>query len=182
MQIAVYGGSFNPPHVAHAMVASWLLWTGLVDEVWLVPVFRHAFEGWHNKSLASFEDRLVWCRAMAEDVGPRVRVSDVERHLAVPSYTIETLRALESAHPEHTFRLVVGADALPTLPKWRAWAEIEASFSPIIVGRAGYPEVPGSLSFPALSSTEIRRRLEEGLSVEHLVTRRVASLLGSINR
>ena len=49
MRVAVYGGSFNPPHVAHAMVASWLLWTRLVDEVWLVPVFRHAFEGIQEK-------------------------------------------------------------------------------------------------------------------------------------
>lgn len=182
MRIAVYGGSFNPPHVAHAMVAAWLLWTGHADEVWLVPVYKHAFEGWHNKSLAPFEARVRWCRAMAEDVDPRVRVSEVERTLATPSYTIETLRALAAAHPEHQFRLVVGADALPTLPKWRAWPEIEAEFAPIVVGRAGYPAIPGAVSFPALSSTEIRQRLDEGLSVDHLVTARVARLLASENK
>ena len=53
MRIAVYGGSFNPPHIAHTMVASWLLWTEMVDEVWLVPVYRHAFEQSHGKKLRS---------------------------------------------------------------------------------------------------------------------------------
>ena len=40
----MYGGSFNPPHIAHAMVASWLVWSGEVDQVWIVPVYQHAFE------------------------------------------------------------------------------------------------------------------------------------------
>ena len=182
MRIAVYGGSFNPPHVAHGMVASWLLWTGLADEVWLVPVYKHAFEGWHNKALAPFDRRISWCKALAADVDPRVRVCEIERHLDTPSYTIETLRALAAQHPDHRFRLVVGADALPTLPKWRAWPEIEEEFAPIVVGRAGYPDVPDAISFPALSSTEIRERLESGRPVNHLVTAGVARLLAQENR
>lgn len=182
MRIAVYGGSFNPPHVAHGMVAAWLLWTGLADEVWLVPVFQHAFEGMHDKALAPFERRVAWCEALAADVDPRVRVSEIERHLDTPSYTIETLRALAARHPQHAFRLVVGADALPTLPKWRAWSDIEREFAPIIVGRAGYPAVPDSVAFPSLSSTEIRERLQRGLSVEHLVSAGVARLLALENK
>lgn len=177
MRVAVYGGSFNPPHVAHAMVAAYLLWTDQCDEVWLVPVFRHAFEPWHNKSLAPYEERLRWCQAMAADVDARIRVSDIERHLPTPSFTIETLRALRERHPQHAFRLVVGADVLPTLPKWRDWAGIEAEFSPILVGREGYPSPPGTVDFPDVSSTTIRERLARGEGVEGLVTRGVARLL-----
>ena len=64
MRVAVYGGSFNPPHIVHGWVASWLLWTGRVDAVWLVPVYRHAFEDRHDKRLAPYADRMAWCQAM----------------------------------------------------------------------------------------------------------------------
>ncbi len=177
MRIAVYGGSFNPPHVAHAMVAAWLLWTDQVDEVWLVPVFRHAFEPWHGKTLAPFERRVAWCAAMAADIDPRVRVSDVERTLPTPSFTVETLRALREANPGDHFRLVVGADVLPTLPKWRDWASIAQEFEPIVVGRDGYPSPAGAVRFPEVSSTEIRERLERGEAVGALLTRSVARML-----
>ena len=56
--VAGYGGSFNPPHVGHAMVAQWVVWTGRADAVWFVPVYQHAFEGRHDKTLASFDQRV----------------------------------------------------------------------------------------------------------------------------
>lgn len=177
MRVAIYGGSFNPPHVVHGMVAAWLLWTGQVEQVWLVPVYRHAFESWHGKALAPFEARVRWCEALARDVDPRVQVSTIEAELPVPSYTISTLRALAARHPEHRFRLVVGADVLQQSPKWRAWDEIAAEFAPIAVGRAGYPSPPGGVVFPELSSTEIRARLAAGEPIDGLVTRGVLPLL-----
>lgn len=182
MRVAVYGGSFNPPHVAHGMVAAWLLWTGQCEEVWLVPVFRHAFEGLHNKSLAPFETRLAWCAAFAADIDPRVRVCPIEAELPTPSFTIETLRALRQRNPGVTLRLVVGADVLPQVPKWRAWDEIVAEFSPVLVGRVGYPSDPGTVAFPAVSSTEIRERLARGEPVDMLVTQGVAALLSRGSR
>lgn len=180
MRVAIYGGSFNPPHVAHAMVASSIRWTGRAEQVWLVPVFRHAFEGLHSKSLAAFEARLSWCEAFAADVGPFVRVCDVERELPTPSYTIATLRHLAAVHPEHQLRLVVGADVLPQLPKWRDWSAIEAEFSPIVVGRAGFPAVPDAPTFPDVSSTEVRARLEAGRPINHLLTASVAARVGAL--
>lgn len=179
MRIAVYGGSFNPPHVGHAMVASWVRWTGRADAVWLVPVYRHAFEDRHDKVLAPFEDRLRWCAAMAAELGPGVEASDVERRLPSPSFTVDTLAHLAQAHPEHRFRLVVGADVLPQVDAWRRWDEIEARFDPIIVGRQGYP-APGdrpSVDFPAVSSSDVRRRLCAGDPVDHLVPQAVHALL-----
>ncbi len=177
MRIAVYGGSFNPPHVGHGMVVSWLRWTNLVDAVWLVPVYRHAFEGVHDKTLASFEERLGWCEAFAQDIGQGVAVCAVEAELPTPSYTIDTLRFLADRHPEHHFRLVVGADAIPHLPKWRDWEGISSAFAPVIVGREGYEGPDDSVAFPDVSSTEIRRRLKTGEPIGHLVTARVGRLL-----
>ena len=152
----------------------WLLWTGRVDQVWLVPAYQHAFD----KQLQPFEGRLALCRAMAADVdAQRVQVVDVEARLPTPSYTLHTLRALASENPEHRLRLVVGADVLDQTDHWHAWATIQREFEPVVVGRVGWPPVANAPSFPGVSSTEIRQRLAAGLPVDHLVTAGVAALL-----
>jgi nicotinate-nucleotide adenylyltransferase len=164
MRIAVYGGSFNPPHVVHLMVAEWLRWTDRCDEVWCVPVRGHPFA----KDLVPYDHRLVWCADAVRDL-PGVRASDVERGLPVPSYTVDTLTALARRHPEHSFRLVIGADVLPEAARWKAWDRIVAEYRPIVVGRQGYPTPAGAIDFPGVSSTEIRRRADTGEPIEHLV-------------
>lgn len=177
IQVAVYGGSFNPPHVVHAMVSSWLLWTGKVEKVLLVPVYQHAFEGIQDKTLAPFQTRLDWCQCMTTDVDARIQVSDVESQLPSPSYTIDTLRFLAKTHPEDRFRIVIGADVLPQLSEWKNWEAIQQEFAPIVVGRAGYPIPDEAVVFPGVSSSEIRRRVRQGSKVSHLVTRNVAAAL-----
>ncbi len=162
MRVAVYGGSFNPPHVAHAMVMSWLKWTGIVDEVWMVPVYRHAFESIHSKRLVDFETRMHWCHLAASEVGDFVRVTDIESTLPTPSYSIDTLLALQKQHPSHHFRLVVGADVVSQLPQWKDWSTIESMFSPIIVGRVGYSGHRAQMIFPNVSSTDIRKHIKTG--------------------
>jgi nicotinate-nucleotide adenylyltransferase len=175
LRIAVYGGSFNPPHVGHALVASWLRFTDQCDEVWLLPAYQHAF----HKELIPFTTRVRWCRAMANEVGPWVVVEDIEGLLPVPSYTIDTLLTLKAKYPEHDFRLVVGADVLPATPLWKQWGRIVEEFHPILVGRAGYESPPDALMFPDVSSTEIRRRLRNKEPIDTLVVSSVAALLRS---
>ena len=178
MKIAVYGGSFNPPHVAHAMVASWLVWSGEVDQVWIVPVYQHAFEKIHGKRLVPYDIRLEWCRLMAEELGEKCHVSEIESQLPTPSYSIDTLRALQKAHPEHHFRLVVGADVVSQLPQWKEWEKIETHFSPIIVGRVGYEGHRAQMVFPDVSSTDIRNAVRAGQLPTQWLLRNVANHIG----
>lgn len=169
---AIFGGSFNPPHVGHAMVASWLRWTQGVSAVWFVPAFEHAF----GKRLSAWERRLAATRALASMLNEGAvwaGVSEIEAHLPRPSYTIHTLDTLRSRHPEQRFRLVVGSDVWEQLPAWREYERVIAEYEPIVVGRAGYPEVPGVPCFPGVSSTEIRERLANGEGVSGLVPERV---------
>jgi nicotinate-nucleotide adenylyltransferase len=173
MEVAVYGGSFNPPHVGHAMVAAWLHWTGQVDEVWLVPAFDHAFD----KALAPFELRMEACRRMARDLGSWAHARDIEAHLPAPSYTIHTLDALSAAHPKDRFRLVVGADVLESLHLWRDWTRIMHEYPLITVGRAGYKPVLEAPAFPDISSTDIRCRLKEQRPVSHLLSKDILALI-----
>ncbi|MFT7519343.1 MAG: nicotinate-nucleotide adenylyltransferase [Kiritimatiellia bacterium] len=167
MRIAVYGGSFNPPHVGHAMVASWVRWADLADEVWLMPAANHAF----GKQLPDFSDRVRWCEALAGSLGAWARVTSIEQSLGSPSYTLHALDALSARNPGGELRLLIGADNVPQLPRWHRWGEIKDRYDPLVVGRAGYerwsPE--GAPVFPGVSSTEVRRRLADGESVSGLV-------------
>ena len=93
--------------------------------------------------------------------------------------TLHTLEALAAKHGDHRFRLIVGSDVLDEVAQWHRWDAIVESFAPIIVGRSGYRSVEGHPSFPEVSSTDVRDRLREGLSVRGLVTARVADVVGS---
>jgi nicotinate-nucleotide adenylyltransferase len=169
--VAILGGSFNPPHVAHLMAAYWTLATQEVREVWLLPSYRHPF----GKELAPFLDRVRMCELAARELRG-VAVCTAERELAADPHvgkTVRTLEHLAEKHPELDFALVVGADILPDTPKWYRWDRVQELARVIVVGREGFPPVPGAPSLPAVSSTEIRARLARGESVAGLVPRRV---------
>jgi nicotinate-nucleotide adenylyltransferase len=178
MDVAVYGGSFNPPHVGHAMVAGWLTWTERAEQVWLLPAASHAF----RKALAPWSQRVAMCEELARMLGPRVQVCGIESELPAPSYTWVTLSALRERHPEHRFRLVVGSDTLEQTHLWHRWVDIEREFSPLVVGRVGYAEVPGAPTFPGVSSTSIREALARGEAVDHLVPAAVLARVGDLYR
>ncbi len=167
MSLAVFGGSFNPPHVAHQMACLWVLETQPVERLLVVPAFRHPFD----KQLAPFADRVAMCRRMAAPLGARIEVDTIEEELGgEASLTLRTLQALAARRPGARLRLIVGADILRETSKWYRWAEIEALAPPIVVGRSGFG---GAVELPAVSSTEIRARVGAGLDIEGLVPRAV---------
>ena len=172
MKVAIYGGSFNPPHVGHTMVAAWVLATADIDELWLVPCAEHAF----SKDLCSFEHRMQMCR-LAVDVlkDDRVRVSDVEGQLGGTSRTIDTIGYLRSQHPGWSFDLVVGTDIFAERASWKRLDELERLCGFIVVGRSGHPAPEGHPASPPIidvSSTQVRRGLAAGGDMTALVPRR----------
>ncbi|MCI0570479.1 MAG: nicotinate-nicotinamide nucleotide adenylyltransferase, partial [Myxococcaceae bacterium] len=86
MEVAILGGSFNPPHVGHLLAAHFVRATQAVDEVWLMPSFRHPF----GKALAPFEHRLAMCEALCRDTSGWMRAVDVERHVPGEGRTVDT--------------------------------------------------------------------------------------------
>lgn len=176
--VAIFGGSFNPPHVAHQLAALVVLETEPVSALWMVPTWRHAF----GKSLAPFDDRLAMCQLAARALGPRVQVSDIERELGQaaagagaaprPSRTFDTLEALRARHPDLGFRLVVGQDILAERDAWHRWDDVCRLAPLIVLGRAGTPDA-GPLALPDISSTEVRARVARGESALPLVPRTV---------
>lgn len=157
-RVAVFGGSFNPPHVAHVLGAAFVLSTGEVDEVLVVPCFRHPFA----KELASFEDRLAMCRLAFAPLAA-VSVSDVERDLGGESLTVRTLEHLAAQHPDWTLRLVVGADVVAEMDRWTRPERVRALAPPLILGRVGAPSLDGVPNvLPDVSSTALREALARG--------------------
>ncbi|MBL9038475.1 MAG: nicotinate (nicotinamide) nucleotide adenylyltransferase [Archangium sp.] len=166
MNVALLGGSFNPPHVGHLLAATYVRSSLGADEVWLVPSFHHPF----GKPLAPFETRVAMCEAMAVQLGPWLTVSRAERDVGGEGRTIELLEYLVPKYPDTRFSFVIGSDILADVPKWKAWDRIQALVEVVVLHRAGYP-APGALGPPlaAVSSTEIRERLEAHQPVDELV-------------
>lgn len=170
MEIALLGGSFNPPHVGHLMAALYVRAVVGCDQVWLVPSFNHPF----GKPLAPFEDRVALCEAMGSDLGPWFKVSRAEAEVGGEGRTIDLLEHLLPKHPGVRFRFVIGSDIVADLPKWKAWDRIRALVDITVLHRAGHP-VPGAWGPPLaeVSSTTIRKALEAGTPPTDLVPRAV---------
>ena len=173
MRVAIFGGSFNPPHLAHQMAALYVLETAAIDELWIVPAFQHPF----GKVLAPFAHRLEMCELAAAALGPRVKVSAVERDLGVESRTFRTMRRLQQDFPGHAFSLVIGADLLAELPSWQESVELRRSVPFLVVGREGFEAGDGRLALPRVSSTEVRAALAAGRPVDGLVPRAVLAYI-----
>jgi nicotinate-nucleotide adenylyltransferase len=171
--VGLLGGSFNPPHVAHALLGLYALETAPIDRLWLVPTWRHAF----GKQLAPYDDRLAMCELIAAALGPRAEVSRVEEDVAKErggeSRTLHTIEHLARTQPSLALRLLVGADILAETASWLGWDEVCRRAPPIVIGRGGVTPPPGAtiseVTLPAISSTEIRRRLAAGESVADLL-------------
>ena len=162
MEVGLFGGSLTRRMLA-------MPWCSLValDKAGrrgvLMPSFEHPFD----KVLIPLSDE--WPLARRWRALRAVKVSDIEAHLPRPSYTLNSLEALEKRHPDIRFRLVAGSDILDQVDAWHKWDDIAARFDPILVSRSGYRRVPGTPVFPEVSSTEIRETLKRGGSVEKMV-------------
>lgn len=171
MTIAVFGGSFNPPHLAHVLAVTVVLSRFEIERLLVVPAYQHPFA----KSLAPYDDRVKMCE-LAMGWIPRVEVSRVEEELGGESRTLRTIEHLHARNPGRSFRLVMGADIVVESAKWYAFDRIAELAPPIVLGRVGvtYEGAPPPI-LPNISSTEVRAKIAGGRyeDVEHFVPRTV---------
>lgn len=150
--IAVFGGSFNPPHVAHVLAVTFVLATAEVERVLVVPTFRHPFA----KALAPYADRVHMC-TLALGWLPNVEICQVEEQLGGDSLTLRTLEHLRAKYPDARLRLVMGADVVLETPKWFRFDEVCRLAPPLVLGRAGVAGAGAPPAFlPDISSTRVR--------------------------
>lgn len=177
LRVALFGGSFNPPHVGHLLAALYVLETAPVDELWLLPAWQHPFD----KQLVAFAHRRAMCEQLAAALGPRVRVNDIEARLGGESRTLRTVKALAAQFPQSRFSWIIGSDLRTEVSTWYGAEELQRLVTFVVVGRgqgggasdAVAPHAEPEVRMPAVSSTEIRRRLAAGQSVQSLLPRAV---------
>jgi nicotinate-nucleotide adenylyltransferase len=168
MRIGLFGGSFNPIHLGHTSLAEDICRQQLVDELWFMVSPCNPLK--QNSNLLSDEKRLQLAR-LAVEGKPHLRVSDFEFSMPRPSYTYDTLAAIEQRYPEHKFTLVIGADNWYIFPRWYMAEKILASHDMLIypreecpIDRETLPRNVHLLESPILpiSSTEIREMIRKG--------------------
>lgn len=172
MKIGILGGSFNPIHTGHAILANYITQHTDIEQLWLMVSPQNPLKD----NLAQSYD--VHRLAMAELVARKcdnVITSGFEFALPRPSYTIDTLRALKEKFPQHVFVLIIGADNWNVFNRWKNHDEILKSHKIMIYPRQGFDidipvELAGSvtkLSSPIieLSSTYIREQLKNNMNM-----------------
>jgi nicotinate-nucleotide adenylyltransferase len=171
VNVYFFGGSFNPPHIAHVLTVAYVLSATDADQVLIVPAFHHPL----GKNLAPFEDRLTMCE-LAMGWIPKAVVSPVERELGGESWTLRTIEHLYQAHPDWKLRLVVGADILTEGRRWHRFERLVELAPLLVLGRQGisHEGAPPAL-LPEVSSRAIRDAIRTGHieSIAPLVPRRV---------
>ncbi|HBC21434.1 MAG TPA: nicotinate (nicotinamide) nucleotide adenylyltransferase [Porphyromonadaceae bacterium] len=185
MTIGVYSGSYDPIHIGHTMVASYIAQSGLVDCVWLlVSRLNPLKRGVTAPADAASRLRMA---EIAVSGCPYLRADGIELSMPEPSYTYDTLRELSRRWPQHQFRLVVGADNIRVFDKWRNHDRILAEYGVIVFARPGYDvEVselpPGAVLLPdtpecRLSSTFIRGEIAARRDVRYYLPAGVAEYI-----
>lgn len=120
MNIAVFGGSFNPPHRAHLHLADEFAESLRLDKMLIIPAFLPPHKA--SDAYAGAQDRLNMCRLLFSD--KKYTVSDIEIKRQGKSYTVETLEELEKEYPGANFYLIIGSDMLLSFHKWYRFGDI----------------------------------------------------------
>ena len=170
MDVALLGGSFNPPHVGHLLAAHYVHATQRVDEVWLMPAHRHPF----GKALEPFEHRVRMCELLCAETSGWLRTSLVESEVEGEGRTVDTLDFLHRRYPGTRFTLILGSDILKDLPSWKDFERIRTLARVLVLHRAGHP-APEAVGPPLaeVSSTQVRAVLARGELPGELVPRAV---------
>jgi nicotinate-nucleotide adenylyltransferase len=174
MHIGLFFGSYNPIHLGHLIIAESLVNETPLEEIWLMVTPQSPFKAKKNLLEENARYDLVE-RATADN--PHLRASNFEFGLPRPSYTIDTLTELVKAYPAHEFALIMGADNLSTLHKWKKGDVILANYPIYVYPRRGSePELPlgGNVTLTdapilEISATRIRRLIRSGLSTRYIL-------------
>jgi nicotinate-nucleotide adenylyltransferase len=176
-KIGIYGGTFDPVHHAHLILARDALETVNLDEIIFVPAAISPLK--KTVPVASGELRLAMLRAAIEGE-PKFVVNDCELRRPPPSYTIDTVEEIGQGHGHTAIYCLIGEDNVQTLEKWHRFDELEKMVNFIILDRKG--QSPAS-SYPVIdrkidiSATEIRKRVASGRSIRYLVPPAVEEII-----
>lgn len=141
MKTGLFFGSFNPVHIGHLVIANYMVEFTDMKNLWFVPSPQSPFK--KKASLLAANHRVMLLNAAIGD-HPKLKVSDIELKLPVPSYTIDTLTYLKEKYPKRSFCLIMGSDNLAGLRKWKNYEMILEEHDIYVYPRPGHE--PGELA------------------------------------
>ena len=171
-RVGILGGTFNPPHLGHLIIAEQVKSQLNLDEVPHID----------KKTAISAEKRLKMVKLSTMDE-PGFKVSDIELRRKGVSYTIDTIKELKLKNPEVDYYFIIGGDMVEYLPKWHRIEELIKLVKFVGVGRPGYrkeskyPIMWVDVPMTDISSTLVRRNVKQGCSIKYLVTPEVENYI-----
>lgn len=178
MNIGLFGGAFNPPHIGHLLVAQQVLDFTRIDEIWFLPNYGQQPP---KPDVAPVKDRLTMTEML---ILPKTKVSTLEIDHTLSGNTIELLPFLPEGN---SYTFIMGADWLPSFMRWGRWQELLKKLPFLVFPRPGFANKPLYenmivLSHPLLmvndiSATKIRDRVKKGLAIDQFVPNRVAEYI-----
>ena len=175
-RIGLFFGSFNPIHIGHLIIAEYMATRTELQQVWLVVSPHNPLK--QQASLAKDFDRLHMVQLAVEN-NTRLKASRIEFSLPKPSFTVDTMAYLHEKYPLHEFSLIMGADNLKSLPKWKNYEVLLKRYTIHVYNRKGSRLDKNTLEkgkikvydVPLLdiSATMIRESIQQGLSIRYMV-------------
>jgi nicotinate-nucleotide adenylyltransferase len=189
-QILIFGGSFNPPTIAHAAIIDAVLQFNEYNQIWLMPSKDRS-----DKTInASAKLRLKMLTALADECfghSEKLKVSNFELSLPGNTMTTTTVKILKTKHPSYIFTWLIGADSWLSLDTWEGGEELRHKVNWLIIPREGYKMkndlpanarvLPNPVFASPVSSTMLRRRISENLSAMPFVTAAVSKIIEKHN-
>ncbi len=178
MKIGLYFGSFNPIHIGHLIIASYVANHADIQQVWFVVSPQNPLK---PSSVLLNEYHRLHLVNLAIEGDLRMKATDVEFKMPRPSYTIDTLTYLAEKYPQHEFSLIMGSDSFQNLKKWKNFEALIKNYPFIIYLRKDF-EVKDNygarvqvLNAPMLqiSATEIRENIRNAKTIRYLVPEKV---------
>ena len=184
--IGIFGGSFNPVHNGHIMLAQYLAQHSHLNEVWLTLSPQNPLK--ISNSLLDDNHRLAMLKLAIERY-PLLKVCDIELEMPRPSYTINTLDELSRRYPDYRFNVVIGGDNWNIIDRWKDYQRIINEYGVVIYPRPGYElsstnnsnVVVVEAPLADISSTEIREAIAKYDEVGHLLPQGVAEYINKHN-
>ena len=186
MKVGLFFGSFNPLHIGHKIIASYMLEFSNLDKILFVVSPKNPFK--KKESLLEENHRLMIIRREFEDV-PNIGVSDIEFKLNQPSYTIDTLIALEENNSADEYSIIMGSDNLINFKKWKNYKEILKNFSIYVYPRPNYSidfkhhniHIVKGVPLMQISASFIRNAIKQEKNVSFLVPEKAWSYIEEMN-
>jgi nicotinate-nucleotide adenylyltransferase len=179
MKIGILGGTFNPPHIGHLILAQEVAERLSLDKIFFIPTNIPPHKESHN---VKGRDRLNMVK-IAITGDKRFQVSDVEIKRGGISYTIDTVRELKAKFPKSEFYLIVGSDLANDFPTWRYFEGLKKAVRIVVAKRRAYPLkrrdrfIMLNIVQMGISSSHIRGLIKKGFPPKYLVPDSVAEYI-----